>query len=159
VETYLHSHGAIPNIRANIPPMRGDVPLAVAAPPVKEVGPIFDHENLSNNGWSSAQSSTAARSHPLLSQVGSSRGNASFGHNLPCDKLCHYLYLPTVDWREFWGSSLLIQTNASIKTLSLLTSIVQGNQFMSSHAQILRSSFDPTFSVLKTSPPSVTSPI
>jgi hypothetical protein len=79
VETCSQGHGAIPNIRANVPPMRGDALLAVATPPIKEVGPIFDHEDLSNNGCSSI----AACLHPLLSQVGGFQGSASFGHNLP----------------------------------------------------------------------------
>ena len=118
VETYLHSHGAIPNIRANIPPMRGDVPLAVAAPPVKEVGPIFDHENLSNNGWSSAQSSTAARSHPLLSQVGSSQGNASFGHNLSRDILVMLCISPQSVGGSF--GIIFLDTNERIHQYSLL---------------------------------------
>jgi hypothetical protein len=118
VETRSHGHGAIPNIRANVPPMRGDAPLAVAAPPIKEVGPIFDNEDLSNNGRSSARSSTAARSHPLLSQVGSSQGNASFGHNLPRDNLIMLCISPQLVGGGF--GFIFLDSNECIHQDSLL---------------------------------------
>jgi hypothetical protein len=98
----------------------GGTPLAVTAPPIEEVSPIFNHEDLSNNGRSFAWSSAAAHSHPLLSQLGSSQGNASFGHNLPCDILVMLHISPQLVGGSF-RLIFLNTTNKHVHQDSLLT--------------------------------------